>query len=165
MKINPHDAHDRLLHFNKQADKISQGCLDCIKNRPKALDNHNFYIFAHARTLEDGATKKVIWSIRLTRPKPQTNSMLFKYYSNNDVIKIIWMIPARELWEQYQKDKLTEHKIICESIDMFENHRKKLSENESDDYPQEKIRHLMKEIGREAQFNRMIKSMKNEIRT
>jgi hypothetical protein len=142
------DAHDRYLELQKQADHISQGCQDCIKNRPDQFGNHPFYIFAHKRelgqderfslflergTLTDLPTHRLIWQPRLTKPKMEDNSMLFKYYPQNDTIKVIWMLPARELWEQYTKGKLSENQVVCESIYDFKNNKAKMEEREDDD--------------------------------
>lgn len=131
MKIERLDAHDRLQHFSKQSFDIAECCQDLIDKRP--FGEHPFYIFAHARTDDDGVTKRLIWQPRLTKPAAQTNSMLFKAYPGTDVIKVIWMIPAREMWEQYEKGKLTESQLIIESIHDFQNNRAKLEAREDDD--------------------------------
>lgn len=148
MKINRLDAHDRFEYFTKQSFDIAECCQDLINKRP--FGDHPFYIFAHARTLEDGVTKTLIWQPRLTKPKSQTNSMLFKAYPGTDVIKVIWMIPARELWEQYTKGKMTENKTISESIEMFKTNRNKLEEKEPDDLSDEQIDQIYKEIATHA---------------
>lgn len=148
MKINILDAHDRLLFFQKQADYISMGCLDCINNRPLEFKNYPFYIYAHARTADDGVSKRLIWAPRLTKPWPETNSMLFKYYPANDTIKIIWMIPDPVMWDQYQEGNVTESKIVLESIDNFKHHTRKLRSKEPDDLPDHMIKAIMREIGR-----------------
>jgi hypothetical protein len=144
MKINPLDAHDRFEHFTKQSFDISECCQDLINKRP--FGDHAFYIFAHARTLDDGVTKTLIWQPRLTKPKSQTNSMLFKAYPGSDLIRVIWMIPARELWSQYTKGKMTQNKTVSESIHDFQNNREKLDEKESDDLSDDAIRLIYKEM-------------------
>lgn len=187
MKINILDAHDRLEHFNKQADYISQGCQDCIKNRPDEFGTHPFYIFSHKREiemderislfnldlqyhltnlqynrkymrLEDVPTARLIWEPRLTKPKSQTNSMLFKYYPSTDEVKIIWILPPRELWAQYKKDLLTENKTVVESIDMFETKRFELDAMEDDDLGDEEIKRIYESIAlnRKNKMNRGI---------
>jgi len=159
MKINIHDAHDRLKHFGKQADYISQGCKDCIDNRPKEFENHPFYIFAHTRTDEDGVSKRLIWMPRLSKPKAQTNSMLFKAYPGTDKVKIIWMIPAREMWKTYEKDKLTESKVIIDSIHAFTHNRDKLEAKEIDDLMDWQVNDIYNEIAKNASSKKMIKAM------
>ena len=131
MKINILETHDRYQHFTKQSFDIAQCCQDLINQRP--FGNHPFYIFVHARTHEDSSNKRLIWQPRLTKPKAQTNSMLFKAYPGTDMLKVIWMIPARELWGQYRKGNITENKTVSESIYNFMNHREKLEAKESDD--------------------------------
>lgn len=163
MKINHLDAHDRLLQFKKQEDLISKGCQDCISNRPQAYGKYPFYIFAHTRTADDGVTKRLLWEPRLTKPKSQSNSMLFRYYPVEDIVKIIWIIPARELWKQYEKDKLCENNTIFQSISDFVYNRNKLDAPDSDELPDEIILCIMKEVGREAQQKKKIQSLIKEI--
>lgn len=146
MKINHLDAHDRLLVFNKQADTISKGCEECIKNRPEEFQNHPFYIFAHARTDDDGITKRLIWMPRLSKPSAQENSMLFKFYPNTETIKIMWIIPSRELWKQYEKDLMTENETISNSIYMFKHHKDKLEAKDPDDLSESHIDAIYCEI-------------------
>lgn len=144
MKIDRLDAHDRLEHFTKQSFDIAECCQDLISQRP--FGDHPFYIFAHTRTEEDGVTKRLIWQPRLTKPLAQTNSMLFKAYPGTDMIKVIWMIPAPELWAQFGKGLITENKTVYESIDMFKNNRLKLEEREDDDLTDEQINGIYRDI-------------------
>lgn len=175
MKVNKLETHDRYLQFHKQADHISQGCRDCISNRPPEFENHPFYIYAHKREIElderqtiyiDDLQKslmdithkriynhieqvpsaKIMWQPRLTKPVPDYNSMLFKSYPKTDEIKIIWIIPAPELWNQYKRGNLTESPIVSESIHMFENNKKKLGAREDDDLSDEIIDAIYKQI-------------------
>jgi hypothetical protein len=148
IKINPLDAHDRFTHLTKQNFDIAECCQDLINKRP--FGNHPFYIFAHARTDDDGVTKRLIWQPRLTKPRAQTNSMLFKAYPGTDLIKVIWMIPARELWEQFEKGKLTENQTVCESIHAFKTDRAKLDAAEPDDLSESEISRIYTEISWEA---------------
>src|SRR5271163_3631557 len=144
MKISRIDAHDRFEHFKKQDFSISECCQDLINQKP--FGNVPFYIFAHARTDDDGVTKRLIWQPRLTKPKAQTNSMLFKAYPKTDLIKIIWMIPARELWGQFEKGKLTQSSIVCNSIEAFKAEREKLEAKEDDDLSDPEIDKIYEEI-------------------
>lgn len=148
MKVDRLDAHDRYEHLTKQSFDIAECCQDLINQRP--FGNHPFYIFAHARTEEDGATKRLIWQPRLTKPKAQTNSMLFKAYPGTDLIKVVWMIPIRELWDQYAKGKLTENKTVSESIHDFQFNRNKLEEKEADDMTDEQVNAIYTEVSRNA---------------
>lgn len=144
MKINPLDAHDRLQHFTKQQFNIAECCQDLINQRP--FGEHPFYIFAHTRTDDDGVTKRLIWQPRLTKPKAQTNSMLFKAYPGTDNVKVIWMIPDRALWKQFQKTFLTENKTVCDSIENFVYNRKKLESPENDDLNDAQIEAIYRQI-------------------
>jgi hypothetical protein len=148
MKINRLDAHDRLEHFTSQSFDIAACCQDLIDKRP--FGEHAFYIFAHARTDEDGVTKRLIWQPRLTKPRAQENSMLFKAYPGTDKLKICWMIPVKETWKQFQKDKLTENQLICWSIEEFKTNKKSLEAKEEDDLSDKQIDAIYKEISRAA---------------
>jgi len=160
MKINPLDAHDRLQHLTKQSFSIAECCQDLINKRP--FGDYPFYIFAHARTEEDGSTKRLIWQPRLTKPKAQTNSMLFKAYPGTDIIKVIWMIPMRELWGQFKKGLLTENKTVQESIYNFTNHREKLEAKEADDLSDDKIDAIYRDISSSMMNEKMMKRLYNE---
>lgn len=155
MKIQLLDAHDRLGHFKKQGTDITECCQDLINKRP--FGNVPFYIFAHARTDDDGVTKRLIWQPRLTKPKAQTNSMLFKAYPGTDHIKVIWMIPERALWAQFSKGQLTESNIIVESIHDFENDRAKLEKPEEDDLSDEAIDKIYQDLSIDSRISKIAK--------
>ncbi|SRR5260221_10956291 len=144
MKINRLETHDRFQHFTKQEFSIAECCQDIIDKRPFGL--HPFYIFAHARTDEDGITKRLIWQPRLTKPKSQSNSMLFKAYPGTDIVKMIWIIPQRELWGQYKQGNITENKIVAESIYDFLHNREKLEQKDPDDLSDEAIDKIYSDI-------------------
>lgn len=157
MNINKFETHDRFQQFTKQSASISDCCQNLIDQRP--FGNHSFYIWLHCRTAEDGFTKELIWQPRLTKPKPQTNSMLFKAYPGTDNIKIIWMIPVRELWDQYDKGLITENKIVKDSIHSFRFTREKLEIAEDDDYSEEQINKIYRDISQQARITKL----KNEV--
>ena len=144
IKLNHLDAHDRYEHFTKQSFNISECCQNLIDKRP--FGEYPFYIFAHARTDDDGVTKRLIWQPRLTKPLAQTNSMLFKVYPGTDIVKVIWMIPARELWAQFEYGKMTQNKTVIESIEAFRNNRVSLEVKEEDDLPDHVIDQIYKQI-------------------
>ena len=148
IKINPLDAYDRLTHFTKQNFSIEECCQNLIDQRP--FGNYPFYILAHARTDDDGVNKRLIWQPRLTKPKAQTNSMLFKAYPGSDIIKIIWMIPARELWAQYRIEMMTGNRTVFQSIQDFQHNRSMLEAKEDDDLSDEKINEIYKDLKIEA---------------
>jgi hypothetical protein len=148
MKVNILEAHDRYQEFTNKSFDIGECCQDLINQRP--FGNHPFYIFAHARTDEDGYTKRLIWQPRLTRPKTQTNSMLFKAYPGSDNIRICWMLPARELWNQYKKGNVTEHDTTSWSIEQFENNRAVLEAKEDDDLNDDQIDAIYRELSVDA---------------
>jgi len=153
MKLNKLETHDRLQQFKKTDFDIGECCQDFINQRP--FGDHAFYLFAHARTEEDGSTKRLIWQPRLTKPKAQSNSMLFKAYPGSDNIKIIWMIPAEELWGQYQKGLMTESQIVTESIYNFQNHRQKLEAKETDDLEDFQIDDIYRQIAMSSKSKKL----------
>lgn len=148
MKLNRLETHDRYEYFTKQSFDIAACCQNLINQRP--FGEHPFYIFAHARTDDDGVNKRIIWQPRLTRPTPQTNSMLFKVYPGSDNVKVIWMIPARELWGQYEKGLITENKTVLDSIRAFRNNREILSRKEPDDLNDDQIDHIYRDLCQQA---------------
>lgn len=148
MKVNLLDAHDRYQHLINQDFDISACCQNMIDKRP--FGNRPFYIFAHARTDDDGVRKRLIWQPRLTKPKAQSNSMLFKGYPGTDIIKIVWMIPARELWAQYKYGTLCQNQTVVDSIHAFEHDRAKLEASDPEDLSDEQAFRVYTELSREA---------------
>lgn len=148
MKLDILDAHDRYKlvtsRDSSHAKSIGECVQDLVDKRP--FGNHPFYIYSHARTDEDGTTKRLIHQPRLTKPKAQTNSMLFRAYPGTDNIKILWMIPAREMWGQYKKGYVTQSETVAWSIQMFQFNRKLLEAKEPDDLTDEQIDQIYKEI-------------------
>jgi len=156
MKVDRLETHDRYKEFTSKSFDIDACALDLMNKRP--FGEHAFYMFVHARTAEDGVTKELIWQPRLTRPKPQTNSMLFKAYPTTLEIRICWMIPPREMFGQYKTGNITEHDITRWSIEMFENKREQLAQNEPDDLSDMEIDAIYKSISRQANMDKIIET-------
>lgn len=151
MKLNILETHDRLQHLIKdQEANIFQGAEDCLKKNPDSLalqeKSPYIYIFAHPRTADDGVNKRMLWQPRLSIPKAQTNSYLFRAISNTDIIQVIWLIPPREIWPQYDAGKVTESNEIAWSINAFQYNRKELEKPHPDDMTEEKGRLILKAI-------------------
>lgn len=153
MKVDMWETYDRYKEFTQKEMSISDCCSDLMKKRP--FGSVPFYMFVHARTAEDGFTKELIWQPRLTRPTPQTNSMLFKAYPTTEEVKVCWMIPPREMFDQYKQGKLTEHDITQWSINMFETKRAELARNEDDDLTDDEIDKIYKDLSMEANFQKV----------
>lgn len=165
MKLNRLETHDRLLHFKQdQALSISQGAEDCLKRNFLSLalqeKSPYVYLFAHPRTSDDGVTKRMIWQPRLTKPKAQTNSYLFRAQSKSDVLEVCWLIPPREMWGQYEKGKMFENEYVTWSIDQFTNNRETLEAPEKDDLPDHIIKKYYIDIASEID-----QETKNELLT
>src|SRR5437899_1821301 len=131
MKIDPLDAHDRLLSFTKQDFQIPDCMADVIKREP--FGKHAFYVFCHPRTDDDGVKKRYIYSPWIWKPRAQTNSALYKVYPGTDIIKVMWIIPPREMWNVYQFGNLFENSLIAQCCWDFDNDREILEKPESDD--------------------------------
>jgi hypothetical protein len=158
MKLNRLETHDRYEHFTKQKFDIADCCQNLVNQRP--FGEHPFYIFAHTRTDEDGVTKRLIWQPRLTKPLPQTNSMLFKAFPGSDNIKVIWIIPSEEMWKQYSKGNITESNIVYDSIQAYRFNRNKLNEKDPDDLSDIQIDAIYRELAQQARQNKIFKSEK-----
>lgn len=151
MKLNRLETHDRLLHLKKEQEaNVFQGAEDCLKKNPLSLalqdKSHYIYMYAHPRTSDDGVTKRMIWQPRLTKPLPQTNSYLFRAVSKTDEIEVCWLLPPRELWNQYRQGNITEDNTVLWSINEFETNRKQMSKAAHDDLTDEKIKIIYKQI-------------------
>lgn len=171
MKLNRLDTHDRLLHFKQdQALNIAQGAEDCLKKNPTSLKLQQYsnyiYIHGHPRTIDHGErtklfisglyesfdkvpSKKMLWQARLTRPKPDTNSYLFRATSNNDTLEICWLIPPRETWSQYQKGKMFESEPVLWSIDQFLNNPIILGRKREDDLSDDIAKNIYLKVAKE----------------
>ena len=169
MRIDRLETHDRLLHFQKQAELIYEGCMECIKNVPDEVKSP-FYVFAHPRTVEKDEqeslvlsgtnivpNQRLIWMPRITKPDPQTNSYLFLAKKNSDIIRIIWMIPPREMWEQYAPGKMTHNQEIWTSIENFKKAKRKLSSPDKEGPTKKDEENFRKVIAEVARKRRMEK--------
>jgi hypothetical protein len=161
MKINRLDAHDRLQHLLASEDQINKGVQDCIKNRPDEFGTHPFYIFAHKRTIamderiatyqtdfhdhltygtpqryktfDEVPSHRMLWQPRLSKPLAQTNSMLFRIDPKREGIEICWILPDDEMFDAYEKGKMTEQEIVQYSIHLYKTDRKRLEQPFPDD--------------------------------
>lgn len=159
MKLNRLETHDRYEHFTKQSFDIGECCDNLIKKRP--FGEHAFYVFAHTRTDDDGVTKRLIWQPRLTKPNCETNSMCFKIYPMTSEVKIFWILPARELWSQYKKGKMTHNAIVLHSIDDFLNNRSFLDKKEDDDLDDESINAIYRQLSLDARHKKHMNKLYN----
>lgn len=168
MKVNRLEAHDRLKHFKEdQSINIFKGAQDCLKINPLSLQLQDYspyiYLFAHPRTEDDGVTKAMYWQPRLTKPKAQTNSYLFRAESKTDVIEACWLLPPREMWKEYSKGNVTESELVLWSIDQFKNNRENLQKPEPGDFFDNKIREIYKIIIPEKKKKLIFPGFKLEI--
>lgn len=151
MKLNRLETHDRLLHLKKdQSTNIFQGAEDCLKKNPLSLAIQErspyLYIFAHPRTADNGVDKRLLWQPRLSIPEPQTNSYLFRAISKTDLIEVCWILPPKEMWDQYKKGNVTESNWCLWSIGQFKENREHLKQPHPEDFSEEKAASIMKQI-------------------
>jgi len=168
MKVKILEAHDRLKYLLKdQSDVLSQGCEDCLKRNDLSLrlqsKSKYIYIYAHPRTHENGVDKVMYWQPRLGKPKSQTNSYLFRALSNSDDLEICWMIPPREMWDQYKLGNVTEHKTVLWSINQFRDNREDLDRPFPDDHCKERIDQIYREIAMEIDYEKGVNKMMNRL--
>ena len=140
LDVNKHEVHDRLQHVKKENDLV-EVIETLIRQDP--FEGRKFYLFGHMRTHEDGANKRMLWQQRLTRPKAQTNSMLYKVDPKNpEVVWTIWIIPERGQWHLYEKGSMFENEAVMESVHDFLHNREKLEAPEDDDPTDGEAQHI-----------------------
>ncbi len=162
MKLNVFESHDRQKHLMKdQAINITKGVDECLKKNPLSLLLQSYspyiYIFAHPRTLEDGATKVMYYQPRLTKPEAQTNSYLFRATSNTDILEICWLLPARETWGQHKTGNVAESEIVQWSIAQFKTNKARLERSDPNDLSDEKIRMIYTQIKADEETRKLMK--------
>jgi len=179
MKINRLDTHDRLLFFRKQQNDISQGLQECIKNVPDSI-KCPFYAYAHSRQvdfeekksiiksnlllqLEKPPDERLIWMPVVTKPKPTPNSYLFLCRKGSDVVQIIWLLPKRELWDQFKPGQMCFNENIWVSIQNFLHHKERLSAPDEGGPTERDVEHFRKVISEEAHKNKVKKNQAKEI--
>lgn len=165
MKLDVLETHDRLQHLVKdQSEIIFQGAEECLKRNPTSLAMQDrspyIYIFAHPRKSDDGINTRLLWQPRLSIPKAQTNSYLFRAISKTDQIQIVWMIPPREMWGQYDEGNVTESNICAWSINQFKFNREALERPHPDDMSETKgmfvLQAVYDEIKHQAKKSKLV---------
>ncbi|SRR5258708_2751241 len=151
MKIQRLEAHDRLQFLKKdQSYNIFQGAEDCLKKNSLSIalqeKSSYIYIFAHPRTAEDGVTKIMYWQPRLSKPKPQSNSYLFRAKSKSDQINICWLLPPREQWDEYITGKVTEDNLTNWSINQFRFNLTELERSDPEDMSEDRAKKILSEV-------------------
>ncbi len=158
MKLNRLETHDRLLHLIKdQSQLVQEGADECLKKNSLSLAYQDrcpyVYIFGHARTADDGVTKRILWEPRLTKPTPQSNSFLFRAISKTDNMEVCWILPPHEMWFQYKKGNVVESDVVSWSIHQYQNNSEELGKPFPDDFPDDKCKRILLDIAREMEEN------------
>lgn len=131
MELDRFDVHDRFKYFLDQDFNIAECAQNMIDQRP--FGGHPFYIFCHGRTDDDGISKRYIWSPWIWKPRAQTNTILLKAYPGTDIVKWMWVLPVREMWDSYREGKMFENKFVIECVEQFEKDKAALEAPEPDD--------------------------------
>lgn len=160
MKIDRLETHDRLEHFKKdQNNSVMDGLHTCLTQNPLSLALQErspyIYVFAHPRTNEMGM-KVMYWQPRLSKPKMEPNSYLFRVKSFSDECEIMWMLPPKEMWAQYKKGNVTEHEMVLWSIAQYQNHREKMEAPESDDLNDARGLQILDEVKRILRQDKLV---------
>lgn len=169
MKVNRLETHDRLQHLKEdQAINIAKGAEDCMKKNELSLalqeKSPYIYLFAHPRTADDGVTKVMYWQPRLTKPEAQENSYLFRAISKTDMIEVCWLLPPREMKDQYKKGNITEHELVEWSYMMLRSNKNVLESAHPDDLPDHVSRNIYQQvIGEKRQDIRLKKMITPEL--
>ena len=154
MRLNRLEAHDRLEYLHKdQSETVAQGASDCMLRNPWSLKLQSkcpyIYIFAFAKTADDGVNRKLIWQPRLSKPEAQDNSFLFRALSHTDLLEIIWDIPAESMWTQYKKGNITECEFALSCIGLYKSNKAELEKPHPEDLPVETTSRWLKEAKEE----------------
>ena len=169
MKINRLEAHDRYKFLLKdQSDAVSKGAEECLKKNPLSLAYQEkspyVYLYGHARTHENGVDKRILWEPRLTKPKPEPNSFLFRAKSKSDNLEICWILPPVEFFSQYKHGNIIEKASdVSWSIYQYLNNREELGKPEQEDLPDNKCKDILLNIARELEQQALINKSKLKI--
>jgi hypothetical protein len=166
VNLNRFEVHDRLLDFNKQAQHIYIGCMQCIQNVPEDI-KFPFYVHAHSRQIDMAeklsiiedptipfelkkVDERLIWMPRITKPKAEPNSYLFLVTKRPEQIRVIWLLPKPELWKQMAPGMISHHPDVWTSIQNYLKYRKKLEENDIDGPSEKDVENFRRIYGEEA---------------
>lgn len=139
MKVDFLETHDRLLHFKSDWESISQAVADCIHNVPDEIkmpfyvyghsrqigldERFNLYFQGHWQKMEDVPSERLIWMPRISKPLAEPNTYLFKAQKGTDLVEVEWILPKRELWDQYAPDNMNHNDVIWTSIQNYHHAR------------------------------------------
>lgn len=110
-------------------------------------------------TLKNVPNQKFLWQPRLSKPKAQTNSYLFRAKSQTDTVEICWFIPPRELWDEFKQGNVTESEHVIWSIDQFMNNREQLEFPFPDDISEEAAKPIWLDLARTKEEQVRMKKM------
>ena len=97
-------------------------------------------------SIEDVASFRMLWQPRLTKPEAQENSYLFRTLRDSTDVEVYWIIPPKELWNEYKKGDMIQDDIIGNSIYKIRNHPEEMCVAHKDDLSDEKVRDIYRII-------------------
>lgn len=166
MQIDTLETHDRFLEFQKQAQIVSQGVQDCINGLPDTI-TEPFYVFGHPRSLgmdekfdimmrtgtldpKQIPSTRMVWIPMPRKPKAVLNSYLFRARKGTDIIRIIWILPPREIWSNFEPGKMTQNENVYISINNYKHARSMLEAPEPDDLTEAQVDEFREKIKQAA---------------
>jgi hypothetical protein len=175
MKVNRLETHDRLLTYQKQQQDMGDAVMECVKNVPDGIRS-SFYVYGHSRSVaydekvnilqlgyDSAPDSRLIWMPVITKPKAAPNTYLFLANRQNDIVEIIWLLPKRELWEQYAPGNMFHNESIWISIQNFLNDRGRLEAPDKNGPTEKDQEEWFKIIGHEAHKKKKMKQKANDL--
>jgi hypothetical protein len=175
MKLNRSETHDRLLQYQKQQQSIGDAVFECIRNVPEGIKSP-FYVYGHSRSVSydekvsilldgygEAPDARLIWTPRISKPKASPNTYLFLCNKNTDVIQIIWMIPKREIWNEYKPGQMTHNENVWVSIQNFIHFRDEMNAPDKEGPKESDMIEWRKVYGEEAHKRINLKKSKKNV--
>lgn len=134
-------AHKRELGIDERFSLMIQGGYSSIEETPKA---------------------RLIWAPRLTKPKAEPNSFLFRIELNHaDDVETVWILPEEELFNLFKKGKVFENQIIHNSIYNFIHNKKELERPHEDDLKDKDAKQVYDAVARQARISKRVNAVFN----
>jgi hypothetical protein len=161
MRLNRLDTHDRFLFVKKKQElNVFKGAEDCLKTNSLSLalqeKSPYIYIFAHPRTSPDGITKVLYWQPRLSKPKCELNSYLFRAESKTDLVEVCWILPPKEQWSTFKKGNMFASDLIQWSIEQYTKNKVSLESPDPQDVSDSRGHEIMLSIVAEMQKDKTL---------
>lgn len=133
---------------NKNKNSVEEFLNQILQSRP--FGNRKFYVLTFLKnTPGDPHTKKLVYQPRLTKPKPNPNTSLYRLNPlRPDEVEVFWILPKIQAFGLYAKGKVHENEFIHECIQKYLNEYDSLCRKEADDISDSEIKELYRCIHR-----------------